>query len=80
VSPIRSQGDLQIARWVASRGVGPLGVVADDAEDLHFTRAGRGQQQIRIVAPPASRAYQGRGLCALNCAELGHAGALTLAA
>jgi hypothetical protein len=48
-----------LARGMARRDLGPRVVAADDAEDLQFTGAGRRQPQVRLVARPASRSYEG---------------------
>jgi hypothetical protein len=61
--------DLLFASSATAAVVRRIVVVADDVEDLQFTRAGRGQQQIRIVARQASRAYQGTGARDLDCAR-----------
>ena len=53
--PAADATDPSFAKGMARRDVGPHIVVADDAEDLHFTEAGRRQPQIRLVARPALR-------------------------
>jgi len=50
---------LLLARGMARRDVGPRVVAAEVAEDLQSMGAGRRQPQIRLVARPALRSYEG---------------------